>query len=65
MRLWEYEGKQVEVCLNDGTILKGKVIDFDDKEDNVNGNDSILIKTIEGTFDIDESEMKSISFSTL
>ncbi|MCU5746660.1 LSM domain protein [Staphylococcus sp. SQ8-PEA] len=59
-KLWEFEGKEVEMRLDDGDVLKGTAFDFDDKEDNVSGNDSISIKSTEGTFDIDESRIVSI-----
>ncbi|MCU5745811.1 LSM domain protein [Staphylococcus sp. SQ8-PEA] len=59
-KLWEFEYKQVEMRLDNGKILKGTAFDFDDKEDNDSGYDSISIKTAGGTFDIDENRIVSI-----
>ncbi|WP_229348918.1 hypothetical protein [Staphylococcus kloosii] len=61
LRLWRYVGKEIKLYFLDGEVLTGKVIDFDDEMDNASGYDSIYIKTNEGSFDIDEYEIKSIN----
>lgn len=60
LKLWEYEGKQVKIVFNDGTVYEGKAKDFDDEDDNASGYDSIHIDTGDMMFDADESEIKSI-----
>jgi small nuclear ribonucleoprotein (snRNP)-like protein len=61
LRLWEYVRKEIKLYLLNGKVLTGKAIDFDDEMDNASGYDSIYIKTNEGSFDIDEYEIKSIN----
>lgn len=46
--------------LRNGKVLTGKAIDFDDELDNATGYDSIYLKIVRGTFDINEYEIKSI-----
>lgn len=60
LRLWEYEGKEIKMYLRNGKVLTGKAIDFDDELDNATGYDSIYLKIVRGTFDINEYEIKSI-----
>lgn len=60
MKLWGFEGKEIKMNLNNGKVLTGKVIDFDDEMDNASGYDSITIKTDGGTFDIDEYKINAI-----
>ncbi|MCU5747065.1 LSM domain protein [Staphylococcus sp. SQ8-PEA] len=59
-KLWEFDGKKVEIRFVDGDVLTGKAFDFNYREDNISGNDSISIKSAKGTFDVDESEIISI-----
>lgn len=60
MNLQSYIGKLVKLTLTNNKILIGKVIDFDDKVDNLDGYNSIEIDTGRITYDISENKIKTI-----
>ncbi len=60
MKLWTYIGKKVAIELTNGKQFFGKVIDFDDKDDNFDGYDSIEIDTGSISYDISENKIKTI-----
>lgn len=60
LKLWEYLGEKVKVIYNDGEVYEGKVVHFDDEDDNADGYDSISLVADGLTIDISESEIKSI-----
>ncbi|PTE67911.1 LSM domain protein [Staphylococcus devriesei] len=60
MNLQSYLGKVVKLTLINNKILVGKVTDFDDRDDNFDGYDSIEIDTGTISYDISEKKIKTI-----
>ena len=61
MKLYEYEGKKVEIRLKEGETIKGKCLDFTKAINNDPEEDSIDIELDGKVYEIYESEIEKIN----